>query len=205
MPIRFCTNRGSFNRLSPGTLRMQKLRPLIALGGERCLLSSDWNSSNTPALTPMDPRHLSDDFQDFLTCLNEAGVEYLLMSGHAVAYHGYVRPTRDMDVWVAVSPENADRLVSAVNSFFGGQLPGLTREWFLDCENITRFGAVPNLIEILPKVSGGDFAKAFAKRIVATIDGLPVNLINLDDLVANKKASGRLKDLADVEQLTDSK
>jgi hypothetical protein len=150
----------------------------------------------------MNPSYLSEDFREFLTCLNDAGVEYLLVGGHAVAYHGYVRPTRDMDVWVAVSPDNADRLVQAVNSFFGGALPGLAREWFLDVENVTRFGAVPNLIEILPKVSGGDFAKAYARRVTATIDGQSVNLISLDDLVANKKASARLKDLADVEQLT---
>ena len=150
----------------------------------------------------MNPTHLSQDFSEFLTCLSDAGVEYLLVGGHAVAYHGYVRPTRDMDVWVAVSPANADRLVRAVNSFFGGALPELAREWFLDVENITRFGAVPNLIEILPKVSGGDFKNAFARRVVATIDGQTVNLISLEDLVANKKASARLKDLADVEQLT---
>lgn len=152
----------------------------------------------------MDPRHLSDDFRDFLTCLNEAGVEYLLVGGHAVAYHGYFRPTRDMDVWVAVSVENADRLVNAINAFFGGHLEGVTREWFLDRENVTRFGAVPNLIEILPKVSGGDFQQAYARRVTDTVDGQPVKLISREDLMANKKASARLKDLADVEQLTKS-
>ena len=150
----------------------------------------------------MDPSHLSADFRDFLTCLNEACVDYLVVGGHAVAYYGYVRPTRDMDIWVAVSTENADRLVVAVRKFFGRQLEGLTREWFLDHENVTRFGTVPNLIEILPNVSGGDFAAAYARRVVATIDGQTVNLIKLEDLIANKKASGRLKDLADIEQLT---
>lgn len=150
----------------------------------------------------MDPRHLSDDFRDFLTCLNEAGVEYLIVGGHAVAYHGYYRPTRDMDVWVRVSDENADRLVRAINVFFGGHLEGLVREWFLDVENVTRFGAVPNLIEILPKVSGGEFEAAYRRRVTDTVDGQPVKLIGLEDLLANKKASGRLKDLADIEQLT---
>lgn len=149
----------------------------------------------------MDPSHLSNDFREFLTCLNEAGVEYLVVGGHAVAFHGYVRPTRDMDVWVAVSLDNADRLVRAINVFFGGALPGLAREWFLDTENVTRFGAVPNLIEILPKVSGGEFAKAYARRVAAQIDGQRINLISLDDLIANKRASARLKDLADIEQL----
>jgi len=173
-----------------------------ARGGDHYLPRIDWSSSNSPANTPMDPTHLSADFHDFLTCLNEAGVEYLVVGGHAVAHHGFVRPTRDMDVWVAVSSENADRLVEAINSFFQGQLPGLTRDWFLDSENVTRFGAVPNLIEILPKVSGCDFSTAFSKRIVANLDGQTVNFLNREDLIANKKASGRLKDLADVEQLT---
>ena len=150
----------------------------------------------------MDPSHLTDDFREFLTCLNEAGAEYLVVGGHAVAYHGYVRPTRDLDVWVAVSPENAARLVRAVKSFFGTELAGLSREWFLDFENVTRFGTVPNLVEILPKISGGEFAGAFARRVTAKVDGQMVNLIGLEDLIANKKASARLKDLTDVEQLT---
>ena len=150
----------------------------------------------------MDPRHLSDDFRDFLTCLNEAGAEYLLVGGHAVAYHGYFRPTRDMDVWIGVSVENADRVVSAIKAFFGGHLTGLSREWFLDGGNVTRLGAVPNLIEILPKVSGRDFQSAYERRVTDTIDGLRVSLISLEDLLANKKASARLKDLTDIEQLT---
>lgn len=149
----------------------------------------------------MDPRYLSDDFRDFLTCLNEAGVEYLLVGGHAVAFYGYVRPTRDMDVWVAVSPTNAERLVQAIRAFFGTDLAGLAKEWFLDMENVTRFGAVPNLIEILPQVSGGDFAAAYARRVRAEVDGQSVNLISLTDLVANKAASARHKDLADLENL----
>ena len=151
----------------------------------------------------MDPSHLSDDFRDFLKCLNDAGVEYLVIGGHAVAYYGYVRPTRDLDVWVGVSPQNAERLVRAVRAFFpGAELAGLSPEWFLDLENVTRFGAVPNLVEILPKVSGGEFTAAFARRVTTEIDGQKVNLVSLDDLLANKKASGRLKYLADLEQLT---
>lgn len=149
----------------------------------------------------MDPSQLSDDFRDFLTCLNEAGVEYLVIGGHAVAYYGYVRPTRDMDVWVAVSEANAERLVRAVKKFFGGELEGLTRDWFLDRENVTRFGAVPNLVEILPQISGGEFEAAFARRVVVNLGGQTLNLISLDDLKANKRASGRMKDLADLENL----
>jgi len=90
---------------------MRTQKPPTGRGGVHYRRWSDWSSLSWHANTPMDPRHLSEDFRDFLTCLNEAGVEYLVVGGHAVAYHGYVRPTRDMDVWVAVSPENAERLV----------------------------------------------------------------------------------------------
>ena len=150
----------------------------------------------------MDPTHLSDDFRDFLTCLNEAGAEYLIVGGHAVAYYGYVRPTRDIDVWIAVSPDNAKKLVRAVNAFFETELKGLAEEWFLDHDNVTRFGAVPNLIEIVPTISGGNFQDAYDRKVVAEIDGQKTNLISLDDLLANKRASGRAKDMADVEELT---
>jgi predicted nucleotidyltransferase len=150
----------------------------------------------------MDPTHLSEDFRDFLTCLNGAGVEYLIVGGHAVAYYGYVRPTRDMDVWIAVSPENAERLVRAVNAFFGTELKGVAEEWFLDTQNVTRFGAVPNLIEIVPTISAGNFHDAYTRKVVAEIDGQKTNLISLEDLLANKRASGRLKDMTDVDELT---
>jgi hypothetical protein len=181
-------------------MRRQKLR--IAHGGVRCHRWNDCSNLSWPVNTPMDPSHLSADFRDFLTCLNEAGVEYLVVGGHAVAFYGYVRPTRDLDVWIAVSPENAARMVQAIRSFFGGaELTGLSPQWFLDVENVTRFGAVPNLIEILPKISGGEFAHAFGRRMTAVVDGQKINLISFDDLIANKQASARLKDLADVEQL----
>jgi hypothetical protein len=183
-------------------LRTPMQRQPTAPGGVRYLLSKGCVNLNSPASTPMDPTHLNDDFRDFLICLNEAGVEYLIVGGHAVAYYGYVRPTRDMDVWIAVSSENAEKLVHAVKAFFGVELKGLAKEWFLDSENVTRFGAVPNLIEIVPTISGGNFAEAYGRREVAEIDGQKANLISLHDLLANKKTSGRLKDLTDVEELT---
>ncbi len=152
----------------------------------------------------MDPRHLSDDFRDFLSSLNDACVEYLVVGGHAVAYHGYVRPTRDLDVWIAVSPENAGRLVRAVNTFFGAQLDWVTKEWFLDADNVTRIGAVPNLVEIVPSISGREFADAYERRVSGNLNGLEVTIISLADLRANKQASGRYKDLADLENLPEA-
>src|SRR4051794_18271937 len=138
----------------------------------------------------MDPKSLSVDFRDFLKSLNDHGVEYLLIGGHAVAYHGYVRPTQDMDIWIAVSPQNAGRVVAAVNGFFGAPLEGLTTNWFLDSEQVTRFGVRPNMIEILTKIDGGEFREAFSRRIVGQLDGVSVNVIALTDLKLNKQASG---------------
>lgn len=149
----------------------------------------------------MDPRFLNQEFREFLQCLNDAGVEYLLVGGHAVAYHGYVRPTTDMDIWIALNRSNAEKAVQAIRKFFGTEMAGLTPEWFLDPENVSKFGARPFLIEILTAVDGGDFAQAFSRRVIAEIDGIKTNVIALDDLKKNKRASGRNKDLADLDNL----
>jgi hypothetical protein len=149
----------------------------------------------------MDPSHLSEEFRDFLKCLNDAGVDYLLIGGHAVAFHGYVRPTTYMDIWIALDKSNAERAVGAVRTFFGTDLAGLTSEWFLEPENVSRFGSRPNMVEILTKIDGGDFAEAFKRRVQVEIDGVPTNVIALEDLKQNKRASGRNKDLADLDNL----
>jgi hypothetical protein len=149
----------------------------------------------------MDPRHLPPDFREFLESLNAAGVEYLLVGGHAVCFHGYPRVTSDMDLWIRRTPENAARTVQAVVSFFGCDIPGLSHEQFLDPETVTHFGARPFLIEILNRITGGDFETAWARRVQAHYDGVPVNILGIVDLRLNKRAAGRAKDLADLENL----
>src|SRR5580765_2047505 len=135
----------------------------------------------------MDPKSLTADFRDFLKSLNDNGVEYLLIGGHAVAYHGYVRPTQDLDIWIAISQQNAERVVAAIQAFFGCTLDGLAPGWFLDPEQVTRFGVRPNLIEILARIDGGEFQTAYSHRVVGEFDGLRVNIISLADLKLNKK------------------
>jgi len=149
----------------------------------------------------MDPRYLTEDFREFLKCLNDAGVEYLLIGGHAVAYYGYVRPTTDMDVWIALDRRNAENAVTAIRNFFGTEMKGLSADWFLDPGNVSRFGVRPFLIEILTAIDGGEFATAFKRRVQVEIDGVKINMIALDDLKINKRASGRNKDLADLDNL----
>jgi hypothetical protein len=148
----------------------------------------------------MDPRSLTRDFKEFLQCLNDHGVEYLVIGGHAVAYHGYPRATADLDVWVAVSPSNAACLVAALTAF-GFAVPALTPDLFLREERIIRMGVAPNRIEIQTGIDGVRFADCFPRRISAALDGVNVHFIALEDLKANKRASGRNKDLADLDHL----
>lgn len=149
----------------------------------------------------MEPRQLPPDFREFLECLNAAGVEYLLVGGHAVAFHGYPRVTATMDIWIGRTAENADRLLAAVRRFFSSDLPGLTREQILSPDQVTHFGAIPFQIEILNRISGADFPTAWSRRIQAQYDSIPVSILSLQDLRLNKRASGRAEDLADLENL----
>ncbi len=149
----------------------------------------------------MDPKHLPPDFREFLECLNDAGVEYLLVGGHAVNFHGYSRVTSDMDIWINRTRENADRVVVAVRQFFGDQMPGFKAEQILDEAQVTHFGARPYMIELLTKISGGDFTEAWANKITTDYDGVSTNIIGLIELKKNKKSTGRTKDLADLENL----
>lgn len=148
----------------------------------------------------MDPTSLTKDFREFLKFLNDHAVEYLMIGGHAVAYHGYPRATNDLDVWVAVNEENALRLAKAVRGF-GFDLPNVTPALFLQIDRIIRMGVAPNRIEIQTGIDGVKFAECYPRRIIADVDGVPVCIIGLADLKANKRASGRNKDLADLDEL----
>ncbi len=143
---------------------------------------------------------LPPDFREFLRLLNAHKVEYLLIGGYAVGYHGYPRATNDLDVWVAIAADNAKRLVAALRDF-GFEMPQLAPELFLHNRRIVRFGEPPLRIEIATTISGVQFAQCYRKRVSAVIDGIRVNLINLRDLKRNKKASGRHKDMDDLEHL----
>jgi hypothetical protein len=132
--------------------------------------------------------------------LNSNQVEYLLIGGYAVSYHGYPRATNDMDVWVAVHPDNAERLVNVMQAF-GFSVEGLSSDLFLKENKIVRMGVPPTRIEVLTGISGVTFDECYADRIVGEIDGVVVSLIDLEHLKQNKKASGRYKDLSDLEHL----
>lgn len=146
----------------------------------------------TPLLPP--------DFKEFLRLLNKNGVEYLLIGGYAVGYYGYVRATADMDIWIAANENNATKVVQTLREF-GFTSTAISKEVFLQAENIVRMGVPPFRLEVLNTISGVEFADAYVERVVDRLDEVEVAIISLRHLKINKQASGRLKDLADLEHL----
>ncbi|HVG08645.1 MAG TPA: hypothetical protein VNM67_13130 [Thermoanaerobaculia bacterium] len=143
---------------------------------------------------------LPPDFKEFLQLLNESQVEYLLVGGYAVGYHGYPRATVDMDIWIGRSPETAEKMVRVLREF-GFDVPNLSADLFLREDQIVRMGVPPIRLEIFTAIPGVDFASCYSSRVRAEIDSAPVHVISLAHLKANKRASGRSKDLADLENL----
>jgi predicted nucleotidyltransferase len=143
---------------------------------------------------------LPPDFKEFLKLLNAHQVEYLLIGGYTVAYYGYPRATADIDIWIAVNPANAERIVTVLKEF-GFSPPELSPQLFLKDWQIIRLGVPPVRIELATTISGVNFAECYAQRVVDLLDGVKVNLISLQHLKLNKKAAGRHQDLADIENL----
>jgi hypothetical protein len=143
---------------------------------------------------------LPRDFEEFLKLLNLHRVKYLLIGGYAVAYYGYVRATNDMDVWIAPTQQNARRLERALKDF-GFDDESIPRKSFFIPGGIVRMGVPPMRIEIINQISGVSFSACFKSRVRQKIGNITVNLIDLKHLKVNKKASGRHKDLADLENL----
>ena len=143
---------------------------------------------------------LPQDFKDFLRLLDAEGVEYLLIGGYAVAYHGYPRATEDIDLWVASTPENAHCIATSLRKF-GFDVPELDPSLFLKPDSIVRMGVPPLRIELSTTISGVAFADCYKTRVTEVIDGIPVSIISLSALKANNKACGRHQDLADLERL----
>jgi hypothetical protein len=144
---------------------------------------------------------LFPDFRAFLLSLNNHAVEYLLLGGYAVAHYGYERVTKDIDVWIAVNRENATRLSSALQEFGGFSAAAVEPEMFLAPGKVFMLGREPVRIDILTGPSGVEFTDCYGRRNVVRMDGVEVPLISLADLRANKLASGRPKDLADLQRL----
>mgnify|MGYP002395898276 CR=1 FL=1 len=145
---------------------------------------------------------LPHEFLTFLRLLNQSGSKYLLIGGYAVAHYGYVRATGDMDVFVECSKENARTLTDACKEFGLGD--SVSEETFLVPGQILRFGLPPMRLEILNEISGVSFEDCWKSKKELQVEGITIPIISLEDLLKNKRASGRTKDQIDIEQLTDS-
>ena len=143
---------------------------------------------------------LARDFKEFLKSLNSNRVEYLLIGGYAVGIHGHIRATNDLDVWVNISPENAARIDRALREF-GFAAAELTSSLFLDPNNVVRVGVPPIRIKILTSISGVKFESCYVEEETIRIEEIVVPVSSLARLRQNKAASGRAKDLADLESL----
>jgi len=142
----------------------------------------------------------NQDFKEFIQFLNDNHVHYLVVGGYAVAVHGHPRYTKDIDIWIEINQENAANLLCALEQFGFGSL-GLQIQDFLSPDQIIQLGYPPNRIDLLTSIDGVNFADCYSSRLEINIDNIIVNFIDLENLRNNKKASGRLQDLADLENL----
>lgn len=143
---------------------------------------------------------LSQDMRDFILLLNRHGVDFLICGGHAVAFHGYPRLTKDIDLFIRPSPENAHRLFNALRDFGFGNA-GLPEESFAREGAVASLGVQPNQIDILTSIGGKRADCIDWAGVAGRLDGIEVNFVTLEDLLAAKREAGRLKDLADLEEL----
>jgi hypothetical protein len=148
----------------------------------------------------MEKLPLPPDFKDFLQLLHSEQVEYLLVGGYAVAQYGYPRTTGDLDVWIAASEGNSKKVATVLQKF-GFSAVSVSAEMFSKPDQVIRMGVPPICIDVITGASGVEFGACYARRIRQVIDGVDVTIIHLDDLKQNKKASGRAKDLNDLENL----
>jgi predicted nucleotidyltransferase len=143
---------------------------------------------------------LNPDYREMLECLSEEGVKFLLVGAYALAVYGYPRATKDIDFFVRASSDNASSLMKALRRF-GAPTSGVSESDFAAEGIVFQIGNSPRRIDILTRISGIAFESAYAKRKMVNVEGLDVPVISIEDLIANKRASGRMQDLADVEKL----
>ena len=140
------------------------------------------------------------DFKDLLSGFNAHGVEYLVVGAHALAAHGHVRATKDLDLWIRPSAENATRTHGALAAF-GAPVGELTVEDLTTPGLVFQIGIEPVRVDVINEIDGVEFEDAWPARVEVDLDGLVVGVLSRRHLIENKRASGRLQDLADIERL----
>lgn len=146
---------------------------------------------------------LHPDIHEFIALCLSQKVELLLVGGYALAFHGAPRFTEDIDLMILVSPQNADRLTKVLNDFGFGNA-GISRDDFLEVDQVIQLGRAPNRIDLLTGISGVTWEQAWESRSTVNLDGLEIPLIGKEELIANKEATGRPQDIADVARLRNS-
>lgn len=146
----------------------------------------------------------NQDFKEFIELLNAHKVRYLVVGGYAVALHGHPRYTKDLDIWVELNSHNAQAIIKTLEQFGLGSL-GLKVDDFLEADQIIQLGYPPVRIDLLTSVSGLEFGDCYPLRVITKLEGVEVNFIDIENLRKNKRAAGRLQDLADLENLEDRK
>ncbi len=143
--------------------------------------------------------NLTKDLKDILRAFNSNAVKYMIVGGHAFGVHAEPRTTKDLDLFIRSDPENAQAVFRALAQF-GAPIAGMSPADFADGTTF-QMGQPPERIDILQRIDGVAFDEAWSNRIEGTIDGIPASIISRQDMIRNKKAAGRLQDLADVEKL----
>ena len=140
---------------------------------------------------------LSKDFVEFIECCVARKVKFLIVGGYALAAHGHPRATKDLDVWVMIEPDNAERLVFALEDF-GMDSIGLDASDFAEPDIVVQLGYPPMRIDLLTSASGVDFETCWTRRMNVAVGSVEAGFISYEDLIANKRASGRPQDVVDV-------
>lgn len=143
---------------------------------------------------------LAQDFEDFIKLLHKNEVDYLVVGGYALAFHGKPRHTGDLDIWINNSEANAEKLVLAIADFGLSSL-GLTKSDFMQEGYVTQIGYPPLRIDLLNSIDGVKFEEAFPNRLSVDVNGFDVNYIGLKEFIKNKTASGRSQDIADLTEI----
>ena len=142
------------------------------------------------------------DFIEFIELLNKHKVQYLVVGGYAVGFHGYPRYTGDLDIWIKISETNASNMMTVVKEF-GVGVKGLSKDDFLRESPLAgvHFGNEPLRIDILNSIDGVSFDECYPNKENKTFGGVKIDYINFNDLKKNKLSSGRSKDITDVEEI----
>jgi len=144
---------------------------------------------------------LFKDFEDFVQLLYQYEVAYMVVGGYALAFHGKPRYTGDLDIWIDMTEDNADKLVKVLDEFGVGSL-GLSKADFLKEGYVSQIGYPPLRIDILNTIDGISFQEAYRNKQILKLRAVEITFIGLQDLIVNKKTSGRSQDLTDLKHLT---